>query len=620
MFSTCRNLTEISVESSNNNYSSENGVLFNKAKTELIRCPGGKTGACLVPSSVTTVNASAFSYCRNLTEINVESGNNNYSSENGVLFNKVKTELIKCPGGKTGVYLIPNSVTTIGDSAFSRCDSLSKITIPGSVNTIGRSAFAYCASLAEINVESSNNNYSSENGVLFNKAKTELIQCPGGKTGVYLIPNSVTTIGSWALGGCDSLTDIIIPGSVTAIGDYAFAGCNKLKDITIQYGLATMGEFVFQQCTSLTHIIIPGSVNTIGVGAFFQCTGLTNVNIQDGVTAIDENAFAECTNLVNVTIQNGVEEIGEYAFDGCISLKNVIIPGSVTTISKRAFSGCTSLVSITIPDGVVTIDDNAFYGCTSLENITIPKSVTKMGSRSDVFYECISLKDVYYGGTEDDWRYEVSSCPTLDKYIRQGKVTIHFNSEGPKTFTDPDSGISANVPADAIESGVTFVAEKVDQAPANIEINGVLFDIYFEKDGESVQPKGEVTVSIPVPEGKDGDKCTVYYIDASGNKTDMNARHENGYMVFKTGHFSYYSVEEAETATMKGDINNDTKVNAQDKAILNRYLAGWEGYEAMILNWDAADIDGSGDVTGRDKAILNRYLAGWEGYDSYFAN
>ena len=195
-FDCCSSLTSITVDGRNQAYSSENGVLFDKKKTELIHCPQKKSGKYVIPNSVTRIGDWAFSDCDGLTGIT-----------------------------------IPNSVTRIGDWAFSDCDGLTGVTIPNSVTSIGEYAFFLCNSLTSITVDQKNQVYSSENGVLFNKKKTELICCPEKKSGKYVIPNSVTCIGNNAFQMCDSLTGVTIPSSVKSIGMAAFAFDNKLKTI-----------------------------------------------------------------------------------------------------------------------------------------------------------------------------------------------------------------------------------------------------------------------------------------------------------------------------------------------------------------------------------------------------
>ncbi len=251
-----------------------------------------------IPTGVTSIGEYAFFNCDGLTSINVALGNTHYSSIDGVLYNHVQDTLIRCPGAKTSVtipnsvtsigdrafiacsgltsVIIPNSVTSIGDRAFIACSGLTSVIIPNSITSIGENAFIGCDGLTSINVALGNTHYSSIDGVLYNHVQDTLIRCPGTKTSVT-IPNSVTSIGEGAFGGCSGLTSITIPTGVTSIGKGAF-------------GL----------CRGLTSVTIPNSVTSIGIEAFYWCRNLTSVTIGSGVTSIDMRAFLGCPALTSV--------------------------------------------------------------------------------------------------------------------------------------------------------------------------------------------------------------------------------------------------------------------------------------------------------------------------------
>ncbi len=186
-----------------------------------------------IPGSVTGIGNLVFADCEKLESINVDENNVYYSSdEKGVLFNKDKTILIQCPSGIIGEYVIPDSVTTISRSAFYECNRLTVAKIPDNVTNIGSLAFAFCDSLDSINVDENNVYYSSdEYGVLFDKDKINLIQCPSGKSGDYTVPDSVVSIGYYAFYGCARLATVTIPDSVIEIETVAFYDCTNLTDV-----------------------------------------------------------------------------------------------------------------------------------------------------------------------------------------------------------------------------------------------------------------------------------------------------------------------------------------------------------------------------------------------------
>ena len=259
-------LQEINVNENNSNYSSENGVLFNKEKTELICYPNNKKEQSYVmPDSLTEIpwdfsnkNLKSITLSKNITnwgcspenfeslqEINVNENNSNYSSENGVLFNKEKTELICYPNNKKEQsYVIPTSVTEIG-TPFGNLNNvitnknLKNITITRNVSKI-HCDFSYCANLQNIDVDSENQNFTSEEGVLFYKDKLALMAYPSGKTQTsYIIPDGVKALLGF---NCINLKELIIPSSVSFIMDDAFSGCPDLKVVIKKGSSLTMED------------------------------------------------------------------------------------------------------------------------------------------------------------------------------------------------------------------------------------------------------------------------------------------------------------------------------------------------------------------------------------------
>ena len=233
-----------------------------------------------IPSSVTNIGYEAFKGCTSLINIKISNGVNEIgersfydctSLKNITIPNSVMIIGSQAFEGCTSLrsITISDSVTEIGWGTFWGCKNLTSITIPNSVTSIGRSAFFGCKSLTTIDVATGNQNYVSENGVLYDKDKTDLICYPAGKKDkTYSILDGVTSIDYYAFSGCTSLTNITIPDGVTSIPMDTFNGCTSLTSITIPNSVTYIGSFAFCDCTSLTNITIPDSVTGIGNRVF----------------------------------------------------------------------------------------------------------------------------------------------------------------------------------------------------------------------------------------------------------------------------------------------------------------------------------------------------------------
>ena len=260
--------------------------------------------------------------------------------------------------------VIPNSVTSIGDSAFLLSTSLTSVTFEADslLTSIGDFAFAYATSLTSVTIP---NSVISIGDYAFQSA-TSLTS--------ITIPNSVTSIGDHAFEKATSLTSITIPNSVTSIGNSAFENATSLASVTFEAGsvLTTIGDFAFTFATALTSITIPNSVTSIGESVFDGATALTSITIPNSVTSIGDFAFIDAVSLTSITIPNSVTAIANFAFYRTTSLTSITFEaGSVlTSIGEGAFGIATSLASITIPNSVTTIGDNAFRDATALTSVT----------------------------------------------------------------------------------------------------------------------------------------------------------------------------------------------------------------------------------------------------------
>ena len=231
----------------------------------------------IIPDGVTFISSDAFSGCTILAIIQVSANNPGYSSQEGILYNKAKTEIVYVPLSISGSITMPNSVTSIGNNAFAGREGLTSITISDSVTSIGGTAFSGCTALTDIQVSANNPRYSSQEGILYNRAKTEIVYVPLSISGSITVPNSVTSIGNSAFAARERLTSITISDNVISIGSTAFYDCIGLTSIIIPNKVTSIGIDAFNGCINLSSVIIPASMTSIGDSAFWICTALSMV-------------------------------------------------------------------------------------------------------------------------------------------------------------------------------------------------------------------------------------------------------------------------------------------------------------------------------------------------------
>ncbi len=472
-FSGCTSLTGITVDENNENFSSVDGVLFDKDMKTLIRYPiGNERTSYTMPYGVTEIEEYAFKDSVKLISIIISDSVNQIGSyafqnctslENIIIPDSLTETGFAAFYGCTSLtsVTIPDSIKSVDDYAFYNCTGLTSLTIPDSVTSIGKLAFYNTGYYNDVSVW--------ENDVLY--IDKHLIEARDNIT-YCNIREETKTIADFAFSDCKSLTSITIPDSVISIGYGAFDGCKGFTSITLPFvgaslngtnktyfgyifGANNYGNNNYFVPASLKEVIITTPCEKIDTYAFFYCSNIEKITIPDSVTKIDTEAFRDCSGLTSIivdenninyssvdgvlfdkdkstliqcpigndrnsyTVPDSVSKIEKDAFEDCWRLKSITIPDSVTSIGKSAFYKCTGLTSITIPYNVTEIGSYAFDYCSALTSITIPISVTEIGSSA--FY--MSLKDVYYVGSWEQWK-EINIHED-NEYLN--KARIHYN-------------------------------------------------------------------------------------------------------------------------------------------------------------------------------------------------
>ena len=348
--------------------------------------------------------------------------------------------------------VIKEGVTSIGNYAFSQCDTLEAVEIADTVTSIGESAFSNCEKLTKVKLPSA----------LKRVGENAFYDCRYAEFNA--LPQNLATIEAMAFVGCDRLSKVEIPASVTEIGVAAFANCSNLNSITVDAGnrnftvengilynidktkllqapcmlagvvsipegVTEICNLAFQNCYRLSAVTLPSSMETINRCAFDGCGGIREVTVPASVSFVGAGAFSNCARLERIlvdtenaaymskdgvlynkegslllqfpgafsgdySVPDGVTEIATWAFEGCGRLNKVVLPDSLHTLGKYVFEGCSNLSSVNISAAVESIPTCTFRGCSRLAQIVIPKAVTQIGERA--FQECKSLKQITF--------------------------------------------------------------------------------------------------------------------------------------------------------------------------------------------------------------------------------
>ena len=449
-----------------------------------------------LPSDIKTINEYTFRFCNSLTNITIP---DSVQSIGDMAFeNCCSLSDVVLPDNVISIgrysfdscynlseISIPDSTFIIGEYSFYNCKNIRMIEIGYNVENIGFLAFGSCEKLTNIMVDSKNKYYSSDDGILFNKNQSEIIQYPcANERKNYNIPNSVTTIGHHAFSDCSNLLNIFFPNSVESIENYAFSNCDQITSVFISRSIRNIGEGIFYNCEKLTTVVLPKNISEIGYRTFYNCKSLKNITLTENITTI------------------GVE-----AFYGCSCLEYLIIPTSMTTINSDSFFNCTSLTDVYYTGSAddwakIRIDDengkltnaNIHYNYvlththSYIEEITKQPTCTEEGKKTftcdcgDTYTEIIPAK----GHTEvidkavpatctTDGKTEGSHCYVCGKVIKaqtvikatghkydDGKITKQptCTETGVKTYTCSECGatkaetIKANGHTEVIDKAV----------------------------------------------------------------------------------------------------------------------------------------------------------------------
>ncbi|MBD5132466.1 MAG: leucine-rich repeat protein, partial [Clostridiales bacterium] len=398
-------LTDVTVYASDGSTTNPTEYLTNSNGDTLTwYSPTNTATSFTVPKGITAIGESAFygnPYLQSVTFAVNDDGNSTLQTIGNYTF-------YGCTALKS--ITIPNTVTAIGDYAFSYCTDLGKGVVADeskgisagegvifaalsdgkhSIQSFGREAFSYCSSLGAITIPGSVVKLGTSNsaGAVFRD--TGLVTVTFAEAEVSTAVNFYSGSTSSPFYNCKSLVTVNWNNRAVSLPTYFFTGCTSLTTVTGIDKVTTFNTYLFNNCSSLQSITIPNGVTSLPNNCFYGCKGLQTVDLNK-VTTLGTKVFQNCTGLQSITIPSGLTKLSDYTFDGCTGLQTISMDG-VTSFGTYVFQKCTSLQSITIPSGVTSLSNYCFNGCTGLQTVDL-NNVTTLGTY--VFQDCSSLGSI----------------------------------------------------------------------------------------------------------------------------------------------------------------------------------------------------------------------------------
>lgn len=451
----------------------------------------------VIPDSVTDLGGSVFFNCYNLVSANIPAG-----------VTELKIDLFFGCTKLNSITSIPESVTKIGYRVFAKCSSLTEITLPAGLQEIGHYVFENCSSLSDIKIDESNENYTTVDGVLYNKDKTILVSYPiGNERASFTTPSTLTKIMNNPFTHSKNLKEVTlnegleevpysafydskivsvnIPASVTRIGSFAFSGCSDLQTVAIADGskLESIDMYAFASCKSLKQIELPEGLKTIDERVFQNCTILSKVHIPSSVTKVGEKAFRNSAVLGNTIAINGIKYLDGWLVWSKEGITEAEVYDGAKGIADGGLADQTTLTTVNIPKSVIYINQDAFDNTPALASINVDEQNTAYSSSDGILYNKDKTSLVKYGEGRTETAFSV---PDSVQSIEVKAISNVFALESvtlPQSLRDiKDSAFSANVKLTSVNFSegletINFSAFRRCTALASFSLPDTLTDI-----------------------------------------------------------------------------------------------------------------------------------------------